>query len=270
MATAGSEPFPRVSGRLGSQLDLNITFYKNGVPADPFAIRLVQIYKSSVQQENLIAEFPILDPDETGYPSPLTREYDANNNIKPGVFHLIWDVPTQGIPTPDIFFDVWSYIPEEPDSASDLDAVLDDETRWQRCCNEFWLLPDGFYCDSGLTNIRFGFEPIDVKFNQPEVRTLEVGLTPLPLYDFEYNKVAPIIPHLRAFITLRTENCELLVDREPMRIGLRQGTYRSNPFVLQYTFDSNRVLKGTYQYQVAVCLPNGESRVSKFFSLQVS
>jgi hypothetical protein len=153
---------------------------------------------------------------------------------------------------------------------SDLDAVLDDESLWQRCCNEFWLLPEGFFCDDGLSTVRFGFEAIDVKFNQPEVRTLEVGLMPLPLYDFDFNKIAPIIPHLRATLTLRTENCETLINAEPMRIGLRQGTFRSNPFVLQFTFDTARVLKGTYQYQVSICLPNGETRVSENFSLNVS
>lgn len=266
---------PRVSGRLGSQIDLNVTFYRSGIPTDPYAIRLVQIYKSAVQEENLIAEFPILPPTDSSYPYPLTRETNTQGTILSGVFHLVWDVPESGIVVPDIFFDVWSYIPNDPgistDSAGELDiSLLDNEDLYVQCCNEFWLYNDSFFCDSGLSNIRLGFEALDIKFNQPEIRTLEVGVMPLPLYDYDYNKIAPIIPQLSAYFTLQSDNCELLIDKDPMKIGLRQGTYRSNPFVLQYEFDTRRVLKGSYKYQVLVCLPNGESRASPFFNLQVS
>jgi hypothetical protein len=111
---------------------------------------------------------------------------------------------------------------------------------------------------------------MDIKFHQPEYRTIEVGMMPLPLYDYDYNKIAPIIPMLTGYFSLYTEGCELLIDQEPMRIGIRQGTYRTNPFTLQYAFDTRRVLKGSYKYQVSVCLPNGESRTSPKFQLQVS
>jgi len=272
----------RISGRLGRTIDLNNTFFRNGVPEDPFAVRLIQIYKSAVQPENLVAEFPILSPFDTGYPAPLEREDDGSGGIKPGVFHLFWDVPTSGIVVPDIFFDVWSFLPTDPTGTAGSTGVtgvtsvtgtsiLDDESLWRRCCNEFWLFPDGFECDSGLSTIRFSFEPLDLKLHKPEIRTIEVGLMPQPLYDFDYNRIAPIIPQLRAFVTVKTHNCETIIDDEPMKIGLRQGTFRSNPFVLQYLLDTTRIpLVGSYQYRIRVCLPNGETRVSPDFILQVS
>lgn len=273
--TAPGGPLPRISGRLGSSLDLNITFYKDGIPTDPFAIRKVEIFKSAVQPENLVAEFPILLPNDVDYPSPLSREFDTSSMVKPGIFHLLWDVPATGIPTPDIFFDVWSFIPTDPGvgggtGITDLETILDDEDLLQKCCNEFWLYPSGFFCDDDLINIRLGFEAIDIKLNKPEIRRIEVGIMPLPLYDFDYNKIAPLIPQLKATFTLRTDNCETLIDNEPMTIGLRQGTFRSNPFTLRYLFDTSRVLKGNYQYQVSLCLPNGETRVSPTFNLQVA
>lgn len=276
-----STPLPRISGRLGQPLDLNITFYRNGIPTDPFAIRQVAIYKSAVQPENLIAVFPITYPFDPNYPAPLSRESNGSSGFKPGVFHLFWDVPKFGIPVPDIFFDVWSFIEDNPDAGSggtvgnteataEEEQELNDESRWISCCNEFWLYPDGTFCDDGLTNIRLGFEAIDVKFNQPEVRTLEIGITPLPLYDFDYNKVAPIIPLLKPLFSLMTDNCELIIDKAPMKMGVRQGTYRSNPFVAQYRFDTNQVYKGSYKYQMILQLPNGESRVSPWYSLLVA
>jgi hypothetical protein len=263
---------PRVAGRLGDQIDLNVTFYKNGQPADPYAIRKVEVYKSAVQPENLLAEFPVVEPSDSNYPAPIDREQDSQGDPRPGVYHLYWDVPSSGIPVPDIFFDVWHFIPNDPvGTGSEGTEDLDDESLWQSCCNTFWLVnEDTFYCDDELYNVRFGFEPLDIKFQQPEIRTLEIGLQPLPLYDYDYNKIAPMIPHMSAFFSLATDSCELLIDQQPMRIGLRQGTYRSNPFTLQYTFDTRTVLKGSYQYWVTLCLPNGESRTSPRFALQVS
>lgn len=259
--------YPRVSGRLGNELDLNVTFYRNGVATDPYAIRKVEVYKSSVQEENLVAIFPITDPTDDNYPSPLTK-------TATGVYHLLWDVPPSGIVVPDIFFDVWHYIADgggsSGGSGSGEPVDISNEDAWLRSCNEFWLYSDGFFVDSGLTNIRLGFEALDHKFNQPEIRTLEVGLMPLPLYDFEYNKIAPIIPQMSAFFNLSTDNNELLINSDHMSIGLRQGTYRSNPFTLKYRFDTRKVLKGSYQYWVTVHLPNGESRTSPKFAIQVS
>lgn len=310
--------YPRISGRLGNVIDLNITFYRNGVPTDPYAIRKVMIYRAAVAPENLVAEIVITCPDDPNYPSPLVREFECVSEpvdvtpgecpksgqsqqvkiAKPGVFHLFWDVPKDGIPVADIFFDVWHYLGDSPSSGcstcpevpsndaqqialnQDPDAcpvpgVIPPEPEpetciTQTCSEKFWLYPDGMYCDAGLETIRLGFEAIDEKFYQPEKRTLEVGLMPLPLYDYDYNLIAPILPYLQATLTLMTDNCEVLIPAEPMRIGLRQGTYRSAPFVLQYTFDTMRVLKGSYKYQIEVKLPNGETRVSPRFNIQVS
>jgi len=273
----GNEIFQRISGRLGGLIDLNITFYKNGIPTDPFAIRKVSIYKSSVAVENLIVEVPIPLPCEAAYPSPVVREFDGSN-VKPGVYHLLWDVPKTGISVPDIFFDSWCYLSADPHTGSSgagsacdpLDPAYSDETLWQCCCNEFWLYPESYVCDTGLDNMRLAFEAMDIKFQKPEKRKLEVALTPLPLYDFPYNKVASIIPMLKGYITISTHNCETILERQPMTMGLRQGTYRSTPFVLQYLLDTSIFLRGSYMYKVEVELPNGETRISPDFILQVN
>jgi hypothetical protein len=273
--------YPRISGRLGNTLDLNVTFYRNGVPADPFAIRRVKIYRSAVQPENLVAEFVIPSPLNPDYPSPIQRELDTSNVPRPGVYHLYWDVPSDLI-VPDIYFDVWEYLPDDPGvlpgvtetggTIGDITGgpTLDDESLWMACCNQFWLYADGVNCDDGLEDCRFGFEAIDEKFFSPEIRTLQVGIMPLPLYDYNYNKCAPMIPMLRGRISIFTDNCETLVDNVPMTMGIRSGTYRSNPFVLKYRVDTSQFLKGSYKYQVTLELPNGETRVSPKFVLQVA
>jgi len=263
------DALPRISGRLGQPIDLNVTFYRDGIPTDPYAIVNVSIYRVAVQQENLVIVASVVPPWDVNYPSPLSREL-VGSEIAPGIFHLIWDVPTHDIVVPNIFFDVWSYIPDHPSSGTGDESILTDEGLQRKCCNEFWLYPEGFVCDAGLSNIRLAFESMDIKFHQPEVRTLEVGLMPLPLYDFDYNKIMPIIPLLRACFSLYTEHRELLIDREQMKIGLRAGTFRSNPFVLQYLFDTGRVLKGSYFYRIDLTLPNGETRSSPEFALQVA
>ena len=37
---------PRISGRRGQLIDLNIDFIRNGIATDPYAIRYVEIYKT--------------------------------------------------------------------------------------------------------------------------------------------------------------------------------------------------------------------------------
>ena len=297
------QALPRISGRLGNPIDLNITFYRNGIPTDPYAIRKVVIYHTSIQCENIVSEIIVVPPDDPTYPSPLSREVLPGPGrgecctvgteiigVKPGIFHLILDVPQCGIQAPGLFFDVWHYYPlpcnigsncpeacaqpsppancPEASTPSITGECIPEQT--QTVCERFWLYPDSFFADSGLETIRIGFEAIDAKFQQPEVRTLEVGMMPLPLYDYSYNLIAPIIPNLKAYFTLMTDSGEVLIFNEPMRIGIRQGTFRSNPFVLQYTFDTMRVLRGSFRYQVSIALPNGETRVSQRFALQVS
>ncbi len=139
-----------------------------------------------------------------------------------------------------------------------------------KCCHRFWIYPENWFCDDRLQTVRFGFEPLDQKFYSPEQRTLEIGLMPLPLYDYNFNLVTPLIPFLTPTITIETQHHELLVDKEECRMGLRQGSYKTNPFVIQYDVDTTRFLKGTYQYHIALRMPDGSSRVSRKFILTIA
>ena len=62
---------------------------------------------------------------------------------------------------------------------------------------------------------------------------------------------------------------EVLVENGEMRTGLRQGSYRTNPFVLQYDIDASSFLIGTYRYRVTVTLPDGTTRTSKDFNFSI-
>lgn len=277
---------PRISGRTGHIIDLKTTFYQGGVPTDPFLIRRVDIYQSCEKPENLVASIPI-DPG-SGYPSPLLREYNTTvgacgtepppGSPLPGVFILPFLIP-EDFRAPQVYVDVWRFLGKDPGSAgigTDPDLVfgnqdpLEDDALWISQSNKFYVFPDSFFADDGLVIPRLGFEALDKVFYKPEIRSLEVGIMPLPLYDFDYNRVAPIIPHLQAFITIETDNAEVLVNQAPCRIGIRQGTYRANPFTVQYTLNTQNFLIGTYQYRITVMLPNGETRVSAPFRLTVS
>lgn len=258
MATSAQ---PRVSARIGCPVDLTVTFYNNGVPENPFAVRRVDIYAGSVKDENIVAMIPILDPDDPDYPLPLT-------NPSPGVFTLAYDVPCD-FETNLAYFDVWEYIGTEA-CAGGSDVDLEDESLWQSSCNKFFVFPEGFFVDDGLIIPQFGFEALDLHFRKGEVRTLRVGITPLPLYDFDYNLVAPMIPQITPTITIETTQCELLVDAAPGRMGLRQGLFRTNPFEAQFTLDTSQFLKGTYLYRVTLPLPNGETRISPSFRFTIS
>ena len=93
---------------------------------------------------------------------------------------------------------------------------------------------------------------------------------PLPLYDYNFNLVNPMIPYLKPTISISTRFCEQLVVDEPCRIGLRQGAYRSNPYVVAYDLDTSMFMRGTYQYNIKLNLPDGSSRVSRKFTFTVS
>lgn len=280
--------FPRISARRGHVVDLNIDFLRNGVPADPYAIRFVEIYKSQVLPHNLVATIPMVTPDDALYPAPACQDaVDATTGdcgTEPtesgisiaGKYHLPFAIPSSFV-VPDVYFDVWYYFASNPcdgeetagTDACDIDsAEFDDQLL--RCCHRFWIYPDEWFCDDRLQTIRFAFEPLDQKFHSPEVRPLEVGLMPLPLYDYNFNLVNPIIPYLRPTITIQTQHCELLVDNDPCTIGIRQGSYRSNPWVVQYELDTIKFLKGTYFYQITLTLPNGQTRVSRRFVFVIS
>lgn len=276
---------PRISARRGQVADLNVDFTFNGVPTDPFAIRYIEIYKTQVLPHNLVATIPIADPTDELYPAPLCRDYvnadgeevtstDTGATLVAGRYHMPYAVPEDTV-VPDVYFDLWYYLANDPTTGGTSPTAdeLDDEAvtaQLLKCCHRFWIYPEEWYCDDRLQTIRFGFEPLDQRFNTPEIRPLEVGLMPLPLYDYNYNLVTPMIPFIRATISIATQRCELLIDAEECRIGLRQGSFRSNPWVIQYDLDTTRFLKGTYQYSITLHLPNGSTRVSRKFILVIA
>lgn len=279
---------PRIAARRGQLVDLNVEFIHNGILADPYAIRHIEIYKSQVLPHNLVATIPVADPCSELYPAPVCREYEqsitgacgtvpSNDQVAlPGRYHLLYDIPAD-FAVPDVYFDVWYYFPTNPCGSlgTDLTACCDiDDPRYEsqllKCCHRFWIYSDDWFCDDKLQTVRFGFEPIDIKFYSPEVRPLEVGLMPLPLYDYNFNLVNPMMPFLQPTITIDTNNCELIVDNAPCRIGIRQGSYRSNPYVIQYDLDTSKFLKGTYRYYITLKLPNGQTRVSRKFIFTIS
>jgi hypothetical protein len=254
----------RISARQGLPVALDVTFFRNGIAQEPFAIRRVDIYRSSVKDENLLTQILFADPGTPEYPAPAERRQDPEGNILPGAFRLLFDVPKSY--SQDIYFDVWRFIADPVGSSED----LDDPDLLICQSNRFFVFPDGWFLDDGLENIRIGFEPLDLKFRRPEKRMLEVGLTPLPLFDFNSNLVMPVLAQLQTFIRVETENCELLVDNEPCVIGLRMGSFRHSPFVVQFVLDTSRFLIGTYRYQISVRLPNGQTRLSEKFTFTVN
>ena len=297
---------PRISGRTCGVVDLNVTFYKNGVPFDPPCIRHVDIYEGCEKPENLVASIPIdLGPT---YPSPIIRVVQDTINPNPtgicgtspvgpcgtdpmpappvtfkaGQYILPFFVPST-FRAPQAYVDVWRFVDSCDGSGCGTDPGTEPVSppdpcdrfsptipaNWQSVSNKFFVFPDGVFADDGLVVPRLGFEALDKIFKKPEVRTLEVGMMPLPLYDFDFNRIAPLIPRLRATITIETDANEILIKDAPCRIGIRQGTYRANPFVIQYTLDTNNFLVGTYQYRMTVFLPNGETRVTDPFRLSI-
>jgi len=272
--------YNRISGRVNNIVNLDTIFYHNGVAEDPYAIRRIDIYKGSVTDDNLEASIVLPPPDDPTYPYPVVRISEGGVSLE-GHFSLPFLVPSDFV-APEVYFDVWRFIGSDPGGTIDIDE--EDESTWISQCNRFWVYPDGWYLDDELTTIRIGFEALDMHFRKPEIRNLEVGLVPLPLYDFDYNRVIPLIPQLQAFIQIETENGEVIVGGTPKvgcdglpcpagsdgeldiqgraRIGVRQGSYRTNPYVVQYKIDTSDFLIGTYKYRIILVLPNGETRVS--------
>lgn len=265
--------FPRISARLGNVVDLNVDFYNNGVLTDPYAIRYVEIYKTSIAPHNLVSTVPIVSPNDESYPSPLYQEADGtNSDTYPGKYHLLYPIPND-FSAPDVYFDLWYYFASNPCEEEGSDCDIDDAANSPlllKCCHRFWIYPDSWFCNDSLQTIRFAFEPLDQKFHSPEVRPLEVGLMPLPLYDYNFNLVNPMIPFIRPYISVETQHCELLVGDDAARIGIRHGSYKSNPWVIQYDIDTYKFLKGTYRYWLKLVLPDGSTRVSRKFIFTIS
>lgn len=280
-----TDGFPRISARRGRVVDLNVDFYNNGVLADPYAIRRVEIYKGQVNSANLVATIPFVDPTDELYPAPACQEYTAvssgfcgteapePSSYDAGKYHLGYTIPSD-FAVPNIYYDVWYYYATNPvgESGTGTEGELDDDLYADyllSCCHRFWVYPDDWFCDDKLQTIRLGFEPLDQKFYTPELRPLEVAITPLPLYDFNYNMTMQIIPYMQATISIETQHHELLIDKAACRIGLRQGSYRTNPYVLQYDLDTTAFYKGSYAYWITATLPNGQTRTSKKFILTI-
>lgn len=288
--------YQRIAARRGNIVQLDMRFMRGGVPTAPYAIRKIEIFKTQVAPHNLVATFSVVDPWEEAYPSPVefvTEDTEEGvcgtageqGAIVAGEYRLLWDIPSDAL-VPDVYFDVWSFIPTNPCDLSDFSgscitgtdgdlryADLDDtalEGLVLQTCSKFWIYSDDWDLQDTLTSIRLGFEPLDQKFKQPENRPLEIGIMPLPLYDYDFNLVAPILPQLRGTITIETSSREVLVEDGPMTIGLRQGSYRSNPYVFRYMLDTSKFLRGTYAYFVKAILPDGSTRCSKQFILTIS
>jgi hypothetical protein len=278
--------YNRISGRVNNIVNLDTIFYHNGVAEDPYAIRRIDIYKGSVKDENLEAQVIMPPPDDSSYPYPVVKISEGGEYLD-GHFSLPFLVPNDFV-APEIYFDVWRFLGSDPGGTIGVDE--DDESLWISQCNRFWVYPDGWYLDDELVTIRLGFEALDKHFRKPEIRNLEVGIVPLPLYDFDYNRVTPLIPQIQAFVHIETEAGEVIVggsattgcDGEPCagsedptiegaaRIGLRQGSYRTNPYVVQYRIDTSQFLIGTYKYRVILVLPNGHTIVSDDMRFDVS
>lgn len=261
MASAGSDGiFSRISARTGQPVGLNATVTRNGVPQNPHALRRIDIYYQAVKDENLVAQILFGLPDSTGYPSPATIS-------EPGQFNVEFLVPEDF--NEGVYFDVWRFVGDEPTNPTTFD--YDDESLWISQCNKFWVFADCWYLDDGLITPRIGFEPIDRDFTKGTVANLEVGLMPLPLYDYDQTRLGPIIPQICPFITIETDEGEVLqgLERHPCKIGLRQGSYRSNPFVVQCPLDTSAFLKGIYVYKITLVLPNGETRISPPFRFRI-
>jgi hypothetical protein len=253
---------PRLSASTGQPVGLNVTFRRNGVPEDPYALRRIDIYKQSVKDENLVAQILFGLPGSAGYPAPALVD-----PTMPGVFVVEFQVPdTFG---EGIYFDVWRFIGSEPENLSGFD--FDDENLWFSQCNKFWVFQDCWFLDDGLMTPRFAFEPLDKRFRKGEIRNLEVGIMPLPLYDWDRARFGAVIPQICPFITIETEEGEILegLEKAPCKMGLRQGTYRTNPYVVQCPLDTSAFLKGQYRYRVTLELPNGESRISEPFRFHI-
>jgi hypothetical protein len=280
-------------------VDLNVDFYNNGQLDDPFWIKKIEIYKCSVAPHNLQSVIILPEPTAENYPLPICQEKlvvnldecstggDTTETPVVGKYHLPFLVP-HDFKSPEVYLDVWYYHPINPchidlypaqcppdldlveftDGGCDhTDPVFDGYLK--TCCHRFWVYPDSWMCDDGLQTVEFGYEPKSVRFNYPERRNLEIGLIPMPLYNFNRSLFESLVPFVNASITIGTQHHEFIVRDSKMELGFKQGHYSSNPWVLKYMVDTSKFLKGSYWYQVKLELPDGSSRVSNKFWIEI-
>ena len=210
---------------------------RNGQPQSPFALREINIYRGSISPGNIVATIPFPDPSSTAYPFPATE-------IAVGEFVVPFLVPQEFV-TCDVYFDVWSFLGTDPGTAG-----LDDTSHWISQRGMFWVFDDVWISDDDLRSLRIGFEPLDKKLRRGELRTIEVAIHPLPLYDYEYNVMAPIIPQLSPTMTIHTDRDELIASDAPCQVGIRQGRSLNSPYVVQCLIDTRTLTRGTYKYTI--------------------
>ena len=253
------DAYPRIAGRAGHVVRLNMSFVHNGVKEDPFAVRRVDIYRGFVRPGQLVGQIVVPPKGDPLYPFPLIQDTGA------GQFEALFDIPND-FAVGDVYIDVWNFLPNDPGTPG-----VDDENLWLAQSGQFWVLDDVWIVDDQLQTKRLGFEPLDKKLKRGEVRTLEVALHPLPKHDFDYNKFAPAISQLKPTITITTtydEQLAGLVDA-PCNIGIRQGHHRASPFVVQCLIDTRLLLRGTYRYRIKIPLSDGSIVISNEFSFTV-
>lgn len=246
--------YPRVAGRLNNIVNLNMKMLRNGIPTSPYAIRRIDIYRSSIRPGNIVASIAFPDPSNTIYPSPAVEDSE-------GEFSVPFLVPSNFV-VDDVYFDVWHFISDDP--ATD---GIDDENLWISQNGMFWVFEDVWLSDDDLLTKRLGFEPLDKKFRRGEVRKLEVALHPLPKYNYDFNHISPTIPQLSPTISISTPkpDCELLVKDASCQIGVRQGAHRNSPFVVQCLLDTRSLLRGTYEYVIKVNIGSQTLMSPKFY-----
>jgi len=255
--------YGRLSGRIGEYISLNMSFYHNGEKNDPYAITKIEMYKSSVSVENLISTIDIVDPSDSTYPSPLSTDTT-------GEYVASFEVPAEY--EEGQYIDVWYYVPSDPGSGD-----LGDYE--QTTTGQFILGTDNWFGDDELRSVDFDIDPLSNKFIKGEVKDLEIGLVPLPLYDYNVELISSLIPHLSADITILTQSNEVVTYADgseagtfsdmPMSIGLREGRYRSNPYVLRILIDTSNFYKGTYKYSIKITLPNSKIIMSKWYNFSI-
>lgn len=230
--------YSRLNARTGNIVNLDINIYNNGILKSPYAILNIDIYRNSIKPANLVATIPIADRNSTNYPSPASE-------ISEGQFVIPFYVP-HNFPAPDIYFDVWNIIGSEPQNitATNLDDVIISKS------GRFWVFNDIWISDDRLKTLRIGFEPLDKKLRRGEIRTIEIAVYPLPLYEYDFNIMEPIISQLNPKITIHTSNGELIVKDAECKIGIRQGKSRHSKFVIQCLLDTRLFVRGTYKYTI--------------------
>jgi hypothetical protein len=231
--------YSRINARAGNVVNLNMRVLKNGQLQSPHALREINIYRGSIRPGNIVATIAFPDPADVAYPTPATE-------LAEGEFVVPFFVPEDFV-TCDQYFDVWSFVGEDPGTPG-----VDDTSLWISQYGTFHVYDDVWISDDELRTLKVGFEPLDKRLRRGELRTIEIAIHPLPLYDYNYNVLTPIIPQLSPTITIHTAYDELIVSDSPCLIGVRQGRGRNSPYVIQCLFDTTTLIRGMYRYTVKV------------------